>query len=195
MNKTIKTTLIILLSIFMVSCTNVKAPGTDNNDSIETAKENTDPPNITRQIKTEEANVEDSLSDIDLSKLTVYTRYNEKTDELEVYTIGFDDNRIMTDFNIMRNIPLVNIEGHEKFIGQEVTDERDKEIAKLLGIERALVLNMTPNLTGKNADKNYINKYTKLSVMSFSYEGVIEPNTNVDEYIKKLEENKFEKMM
>lgn len=193
MNKIYKATLILLTAATITSCTNVEAPANKKEIPKEITRE-TQSDQITQVTEVEEANFEDELAEIDLSKVTVYSKYDEEKDILEIYTIGFDENKVVDKLNILKTLPFIEINGYEEFLNKPVTEENNKKISKLLGIDEALVIDITPNNTGKELPKDYVRKYTELTILSFSYDGKVKENTKLSEFISILERKKFQKM-
>lgn len=193
MNKIYKATLILLTAATITSCTNVEAPANKKEIPKEITRE-TQSDQIAQVTEVEEANFEDELAEIDLSKVTVYSKYDEEKDILEIYTIGFDENKVVDKLNILKTLPFIEINGYEEFLNKPVTEENNKKISKLLGIDEALVIDITPNNTGKELPKDYVRKYTELTILSFSYDGKVKENTKLSEFISILERKKFQKM-
>lgn len=193
MNKIYKATLILLTAATITSCTNVEAPANKKEIPKEITRE-TQSDQITQVTEVEEANFEDELAEIDLSKVTVYSKYDEEKDILEIYTIGFDENKVVDKLNILKTLPFIEINGYEEFLNKPITEENNKKISKLLGIDEALVIDITPNNTGKELPKDYVRKYTELTILSFSYDGKVKENTKLSEFISILERKKFQKM-
>lgn len=193
MNKIYKATLILLTAATITSCTNVEAPNNKQKIPTEITRE-TQSDQIEQKTEVEEANFEDELADVDLSKVTVYSKYDEEKDILEIYTIGFNDDKIVDKLNILKTLPFIEINGYKEFLGKPVTEENNKKISKLLGIDEALVIDITPNNTGKELPKDYVRKYTELTILSLSYDGKVKENTKLSEFISILERKKFQKM-
>lgn len=193
MNKIYKATLILLTAATITSCTNVEAPNNKQKIPTEITRE-TQSDQIEQKTEVEEANFEDELADVDLSKVTVYSKYDEEKDILEIYTIGFNDDKIVDKLNILKTLPFIEINGYKEFLGKPVTEENNKKISKLLGIDEALVIDITPNNTGRELPKDYVRKYTELTILSLSYDGKVKENTKLSEFISILERKKFQKM-
>lgn len=190
-------TLMLSMLLLLTSCTNVNKQDNTKKNNIDVVNEKitTDTAkNVTKEIKEEEdTDFNKELKDVDITKVTVYTKFDKANSTSTIYTIGFNDDKVVTDLNIMRTLPLIDIKGYEEFIDKEINDENNKKIEKSMGIDEAVVLDITPNTAGKELPKDYVKKYTKLTILSFSYEEKVKENITLEEFTEKLIKENFEK--
>lgn len=190
-------TLMLSMLLLLTSCTNVNKQDNTKKNNIDVVNEKitTDTAkNVTKEIKEEEdTDFNKELKDVDITKVTIYTKFDKANSTSTIYTIGFNDDKVVTDLNIMRTLPLIDIKGYEEFIDKEINDENNKKIEKLMGIDEAVVLDITPNTAGKELPKDYVKKYTKLTILSFSYEEKVKENITLEEFTEKLIKENFEK--
>lgn len=195
--RTVIATLMLSMLLLLISCTNVNKQDNTKKNNIDVVNEKitTDTAkNVTKEIKEEEdTDFNKKLKDVDITKVTVYTKFDKANSTSTIYTIGFNDDKVVTDLNIMRTLPLIDIKGYEEFIDKEINDENNKKIEKLMGIDEAVVLDITPNTAGKELPKDYVKKYTKLTILSFSYEEKVKENITLEEFTEKLIKENFEK--
>lgn len=192
------TTLMLSMLLLLTSCTNVNKQDDTKTNNIDVVNEeiNTDTAkNVKKEIKEEEdTEFNKELKEVDITKVTVYAKFDKANSTSTIYTIGFNDDKIVTDLNIMRTLPLVDIKGYEEFIGKEINDENNKKIEKLMDVDEAVVLDITPNTTGKELPKDYVKKYTKLTILSFSYDEKVKESITLEEFTDKLIKDNFEKI-
>lgn len=190
-------TLMLSMLLLLTSCTNVNKQDNTKKNNIDVVNEKitTDTAkNVTKEIKEEEdTDFNKELKDVDITKVTVYTKFDKANSTSTIYTIGFNDDKVVTDLNIMRTLPLIDIKRYEEFIDKEINDENNKKIEKSMGIDEAVVLDITPNTAGKELPKDYVKKYTKLTILSFSYEEKVKENITLEEFTEKLIKENFEK--